>query len=109
MDRIWFRYKTFETEPDDHCSVDDVLAFITEALGAEDIATSADLFLLEDDQILVWQMSELEMNLMSGSASHQPPKKKRRLPGFRKLTRKLADISDLSVYNKRAEEAYKQD
>ena len=35
--------------------------------------------------------------------------KKRRFPGFRKVTRNFADIFDLSVYNKRAEETYKQD
>ena len=72
-----------ETEPDDHCLFDDVLASITEALGAEDIATSADPFLLEYDQVPVLQNSEAEMNaILSGSASHQPPKKKRRLPGL---------------------------
>ena len=65
-----------ETEPDDHWSFDDVLASLTEALGAEDIATSADLFLLEDDQIPVLQMPKAEMNaILSGSASPQPPKK----------------------------------
>ena len=99
MDRIWFRYKTDETEPDHHCSFDDVMASITEALGAEDIATSADRFLLEDYQMPVSQMSEAKMNaILSGSASPQPPKKKRCLPGFRKVTRKLEYIFDLSVY-----------
>ena len=44
MDRGWFRYKTDETEPDDHCSFNDVLVSITEALGAEDIATLRDIF-----------------------------------------------------------------
>ena len=95
-----------ETEPDDHCSLDDEIASITEARGAEDIETLVNLFLLEDDEVSVFQICEAEMNvILSGGASPQPPKKKRRFPGFRKVTRKLADIFDLSVYNKRAEEA----
>ena len=98
-----------ETEPDDNCSVDGVLALMTEALGAEDISTLKDRFLLEDFQVPLLQMSEAEMiAILSGCASPQPPKKKWRLPGVRKVTRKLANIFDLSVYNKRDEQAYKQ-
>ena len=72
-----------EAEHDDYCPFDDLLASTTEALGAEDIATSADRFLLEDEKIPVLQMSEDEINaILSVSASPEPPKEKRRLRGL---------------------------
>eukprot|EP00171_Calliarthron_tuberculosum_P005841 IDg5841t1 len=65
-------------------------------------------FLEDEVSIVIPELSDAEMNaILSGQSSEPPPKKKRRFPGFKKVTRKIKDLFDLSVYSKRAEAVYK--
>lgn len=60
--------------------------------------TEADAESIED--------SEVQRVLDAGDDDMEPPKKKRKMPGYRKVTQKLSALFNLDVYNDRAKEFY---
>lgn len=100
---------------DDVDAMGQALESIEEFLAAENIEGLVDQFLDEvtTDTVPVFPLTDSQMDaLLSDNASSprtapgQPALKKRRLPNYRKVTRSLESIFDLSVYKARAEELY---
>lgn len=63
---------------------------------------------LEDVSVLLLGMSDADMDaILNGTTVSEPALNKSRLPGSKKVTRKLKYVFDLSVFEKRDEKEYK--
>eukprot|EP00171_Calliarthron_tuberculosum_P003004 IDg3004t1 len=89
--------------------IENMIAFVTAELENEYLASlAAEMFETETDtepEMTDADIANMLSNLDENNALPEPvPKKRRRLPGYRKVTRHFQDIFDLEVYKKIAAE-----
>lgn len=88
------------------CS-DDVFKNIQDALESDNLELLVDKFLNSENSTALPIFSDNEMNeILKQHSNVAQPAKKRHLPRYRKVTRKLDRIFDVSVYHNFAIELY---